>query len=190
LSERSAKSKAFLQKYCSKAVPKGGKRDLEEDLEERGLEVRAKPAGYTEVAMGTAIGHKASEAGLWSGGFGTCPGIIVYGTPGTTGGVTRFLFHMSLQSGKTIDQFVTEVRNSRMTGMNCILYTVDTRSTNSENSDAYMKEMSDSAERDDFGPIVTKLTALCGAGKVGRRYHKYSANGEMSIGTNNAFTAA
>jgi hypothetical protein len=175
-----------LQKYCSKAVPRGGKRDLEE----RGLEVRAKPAGYQDVAMGTAIGHTASEAGLWSGGFGTCPGIVVYGTPGTTGGVTRFLFHLSLQSGKTIDQFVTEVRNSRMTHMNCVLYTVDTRSTNSENSDLYMKDMLASAERDGFGPIVTKLTALCGTGRVGRRYHKYSTTGEMSIGANNAFTAA
>jgi hypothetical protein len=179
-----------LQKYCSKAVPKGGKRDLEEDLEKRGLEVRAKPTGYTEVVEDSWLGRTASDAGLWSGSLGTCPGIIVTGTPETTGGITRYLFHMSLQGSKTLDQFITEVRNSRMTRLNCILYTVDTRSTNPENRVPYMKDQSASAETDDYGPIITKLTALCGAGKVGRRYHMYATTGELSVGPNNAFTAS
>ena len=139
--------------------------------------------------MGAWIGHTVAESGLWSGDFGTCPGFIVTGRPGSPGGLTRFLFHMSMESGKTYEEFAAAIRSSGMTNMNAVLYTVDTRSSNPENRDPDVKQMSADAEKE-YTYLTEQLKTLCGRCKVGRRYHPWGRVGEASIAPNNAFSVS
>lgn len=63
-----------MLQYCSKAVPKTGKRDVEE----RGLEVRSMPAGYTYVPMGSFLSQNHSRARPVFGSIRYLPWICCY----------------------------------------------------------------------------------------------------------------
>jgi hypothetical protein len=169
--------------YCSKPYKKGGKRDVEE----RNLEIRAKPAGYTDVQMGHSQGASATQAGLYSGMFGTCPGFVVTGRARKADGITRFIFHLSLgqnyaQAQQDFNAFATTVKNSGMTSMQGWFYTVDTRSSNPEVSgDPDMQQMA--ADLDvDYTRLRALLQNLIGSrGTVTAEYHPFGSVGEITV---------
>jgi hypothetical protein len=133
--------------------------------------------------------------GLYSDQFGTCPGFVVTGTPAPKthnlpdGGPTKFLFHMSLGSGKTFTEFATAVRNSGMTNLRGTMFTVDTRSTNSENRQPGMAAHAADAETD-YHDLEGQLETLCGRTKVDRQYHTWASTGEMGVSSANYVTCA
>jgi hypothetical protein len=181
-----------MLKYCNKAVPQKGKRDVEEVS----LAARAPPTTLTPVAMGTFASSDITQGGLTSQDFGTCPGFVVTGTAAPksqalpNGGPSRFLFHMSLGSGSTFQDFATAVQNAKNAGMKNLqgtFYTTDTRSTNSELKDPDVKQIADDVEID-YHSLEVQFENLCGKDKITREYHPFSKTGQLSVAASNHVT--
>ncbi|KAH8645886.1 hypothetical protein BGZ60DRAFT_555036 [Tricladium varicosporioides] len=194
LSVRVIKPSKFMLQYCSKAVPKTGKRDAEEnDAAERDLEVRDKPVGYEEDPMDEFLEQTTAGLGLYSRGFGTCPGFVVTGTPAPktnelpNGGSTKFLFHMLMGGRKTFADFATAVKDSKMTNLRGTMFTVDTCKSNPENCQAGMKEEVAGSESS-FHELEVEFEKLCGKGRIDRQYYPWSSTGEMAVSKANYVT--
>jgi hypothetical protein len=118
----------FGPRFCAKPY-KRGKRD-EEEVQERSLEARAKPAGYIDVLMGEFRSASAAQPGLYADGYGTCVGIVVTGTPKTPNSPNRIVAHLAMGSWDVMRPayaaFMNAVISARMTRMKAYLYTIDT----------------------------------------------------------------
>lgn len=91
------------------------KRDFDDDYD---LEARAAPAGYTNVAMGTAGSTTSILGGLWTEGLVTCFGVAVVGTASTPIGENHFLLHST--ASKQLngwDDFEKKVKAAKATKM-------------------------------------------------------------------------
>lgn len=184
------KKRADYVKFCAKAQKKKGKRDL--DVEERELVIRTKPAGYADVQPGSAKAQKKSDKGLFSDGFGTCVGIGFVGTPPASkpDGITRILMHLSLGSNwadidKQFRNLEDAVEDAKLTSTRAVLFTIDTRASNPELSDADLKGEAANLELD-YAAIFRALKNI--AGSVTRTYHPFSNVGEMQIDPDNRIT--
>jgi hypothetical protein len=106
------------------------KRDVEAAVEERSLEARTMPAGYTEVRPGTFRSGNARTRGLYSSPFGTCIGIVVTGASGSSNGANKFVgnFHMSTWAEMRLEyaHFIEAVLRARLMDLKIFLYQVDT----------------------------------------------------------------
>ena len=148
---------------------------------------RAPPAGFDNVSPGANAARTASQNGLWSSDFGTCVGFAVTGTPGTAGGNTRFLMHMTIPDWTTITaqwtDFAAKVDAARLTGIAGIMYTVDTRSSNTaELTDQYMKDEAKGLETD-YAELWKAFRAMVPG--AARAYHPFSRVGTLQINQQN-----
>jgi len=163
--------------------PKTGKRSTSEG----NLVARAAPAGFDEVAMGENKARKAGQNGLWSTGFGTCVGFAVTGTPNPAGGNTRFLLHMTTADWPSMltqwDDFAAKVDAARLTGMSGIMYTVDTRTSNTQElTDDFMKGLAKDMETD-YAAFWTAFRGMVPG--AARAYHPFSRTGTLQINQQN-----
>jgi len=148
---------------------------------------RAPPTGFDQVNPGINLARKMTENGLYSPDFGTCVGFAVTGTPGTTGGNTRFLLHMTTADWQSMttqwNDFAAKVDSARLTGMSGIMYTVDTRSSNTaELTDKYMKDEATALESD-YTELFKSFRAMVSG--AARAYHPFSRVGTLQINQQN-----
>ncbi len=184
--------KAFAA-YCSKPAKKKSKgRDVDEGIDSEeihrysALQVRAKPADYTEVAMGASKATKATGKGLWSGSFGTCVGVVVTGKPKKSSGFSSFLLHLSLGANwedirREWKPFEEAVESENLSSMKGYIYTVDTSLSAADvRGDADMEQMATDLE-EVYKSLQGALSLLVGGGRVTRSTHPFSRVGEMQV---------
>lgn len=128
-----------------------------------------------------------TENGLYSPDFGTCVGFAVTGTPNPAGGNARFLMHMTTADWQSMNtqwnDFAAKVDAARLTGMSGIMYTVDTRSSNTgELTDDFMKQQAKDLESD-YAELWKGFKAMVPG--ASRAYHPFSRVGTLQINQQN-----
>lgn len=91
---RCEEARDAFKEYCSSPI-------TEPEKAKKALLARSKPYGYLSTEMGGTKATKKGGQGLWSGGFGTCVGIIIPGKPPRSNGHSVFLSHIGL--GDSLD---------------------------------------------------------------------------------------
>jgi hypothetical protein len=188
--------KKYFTTYCSKPYKKKGKREDEdevdpvysvESVDERSLEARAMPAGYTDVAMGAFRGASATEPGLYSGLFGTCVGIVITGTPKTATGKSRFVAHLAMGSWAEMKApyatFMEAVIRADMSNMRAWIYQIDTtlaKDPSLRNDPDMQNESAGIASV--YKSVKARLQALIGSTHaVAVATHSWEHTGEISV---------
>jgi len=163
--------------------------DLEETLdllelwgiEEDDIVTFVPPAGYTDVAPGRFGEAGGTTGGLYSDGFGTCVGFGVKGTA-SNGKNHIFLAHMLTGSWPSMRSqwtaFANAIEASGVTNTRGIMYTVDTRASNPELADPYMKTQA-ADEETDYIPLYKALKDLVPSSV--RAYHPFGKVGTMRV---------
>lgn len=150
------------------------------------LHARNKPDGFLTTDMGSTKGTRLGGQGLWSGGFGTCVGVVITGTPRRPGGHSAFLAHLTLgESWDSVRGQWSRLRQAAayegLSGMRAWLYTVDTDPHSPDSQgDRDMEELTGELEHT-YTQLEDALQRFIGCGAVVRETHPFSRVGEMLV---------
>lgn len=157
----------------------------------KGLVARVKPDDFEEVKMGEHKSCEPGTAGLWSDGFGTCPGFIVTGRPNSPDGVSCILMHFSLgeslndkESKDKWADFEKAVRASGMTEIKGLIFTVNTDTRSREiKGDQFLVETA-KALTTDYDTLKSRLKELIKPRSVVHQTHSFAQVGELQVDRN------
>jgi len=135
-----------------------------------------------DVRPGTFGQAKGPTDGVRSGSFGTCVGFAVKGTAGTAGASDMFILHMLTDNWQHMREqynaFANAVDLSNLSGKQGVMYTVDTRASNTELEDVDVAAEASAAESD-YARLFNTFQLLVPGAR--RKYHGYASAGTLTV---------